>query len=897
MLHAGLKEISMRTENAPLIRLEDYKPTDYRIDTVDLDFKLAPEATRVVARLAIVRREETAPATPLVLDGDELVLKGLSIDGMPLADSEYEATPERLTLKAPPEAPFTLEVVTEVNPTANSELMGLYRSNGTYTTQCEAEGFRRITYFLDRPDVLSVYTTRIEARQSEAPVLLGNGNPVKGGPVEGTDRHYAVWHDPFPKPAYLFALVGGDLAKIEDTFTTASGREVTLGIYCEHGREDRCHYAMDALKRSMRWDEERFGREYDLDVFNIVAVSHFNMGAMENKGLNIFNDRFVLVDPQTGTDQDYLHVEAVIAHEYFHNWTGNRITCRDWFQLCLKEGLTVFRDQQFTADMRSRPVKRISDVAALRQRQFPEDNGPLAHPVRPTAYREINNFYTATVYEKGAEICRMLQTVLGEDGFRVGMDLYFDRHDGDASTIEDFLACFTEATGADLGHFALWYHQAGTPTVKASHDYDAASERLTLTLEQINPPTPGNDTTKPLHIPIRFGLVGPDGQDLSFSQAQGGHVEGGVIHLDKARTEFVFEGVKAEPVPSLLRGFSAPVHLETDLSVEQRIFLVGHDPDPFNRWEAAQTLALDMLKKAASGGNKNDEADFDERFFEAFALLAANEDLDPAFRALALSLPTETDIAHAIGKDVNPDAVHAARTDLKRRCGERMANEALTAAERNCPASDYSPDAAEAGRRALLHASWDLALAADPAISEMIAASFELSENLTERFAALRLLVHGKTDEAEAMLQKFFERYRDDLLVLDKWFAIQATVPGADTLDKVKSLTKHPAFSMETPNKVYALIRSFGAANPTAFNRPDGEGYRFLAAIIGELDPQNPSVAARIATCFGSFRMLEPVRREAARLALEELAGRESLSRDVSDILTRTLQDSGSETV
>jgi aminopeptidase N len=887
----------MRTENAPLIRLEDYRPTDYRIDTVDLDFKLAAEATRVISRLGIVRRDETAPGTPLALDGDGLVLKGLNIDGMPLRDAEYEATPDRLVLNKPPAEPFTLEVTTEVNPTANSELMGLYRSNGAYTTQCEAEGFRRITYFLDRPDVLSVYTTRIEARTGDAPVLLGNGNPVKSGLIEGTDRHFAIWHDPHPKPSYLFALVGGDLASIEDTFTTASGRAVTLGIYCEHGREDRCDYAMDALKRSMRWDEERFGREYDLDVFNIVAVSHFNMGAMENKGLNIFNDRYVLVDPQTGTDQDYLGVEAVIAHEYFHNWTGNRITCRDWFQLCLKEGLTVFRDQEFTADMRSRPVKRISDVAALRQRQFPEDNGPLSHPARPTAYREINNFYTATVYEKGAEICRMLKTVLGDNGFRAGMDLYFERHDGDASTIEDFLTCFTEATGTDLDHFALWYHQAGTPTLKASHDYDAAANRLTLTLEQINPLTPGTSSPRPLHIPVRFGLVGPDGQDLSFSESTGGTVTDGVMHLTDARARFVFEGVKAEPVPSLLRDFSAPVHLETDLSVDQLIFLVGHDPDPFNRWEASQTLALGMLKSATETIRQGGQPEFDDRFCDALSLLAENDDLDPAFRALALSLPSETDIAQSIGHDIDPDAIHAARTALKSHCGARMAATALAAAEHNPPSADYSPDADEAGRRALQYAAWDLALAADPAISRTIETAFERSENLTDRVAAVRLLAHARASEANAVLDRFFEQYRDDPLVLDKWFAVQATVPGGDTLEAVKALRGHPAFSMNTPNRVYSLIRSFGAANPTAFNRADGEGYRFIAAIIGELDPQNPSVAARIATCFGSFRMLEPVRREAARQALQGLEKQDSLSRDVSDIVTRTLQESEADTV
>jgi len=480
----------MRTDNAPVIRLQDYRPTDYLIDAVELDFRLAAPTTRVRSLLSIRPRNGTPDGTPLVLDGDGLSLTGLMLDGEPVPPAAYQASPDRLTLNRPPARPFRLEITTEVAPDANTALMGLYRSNGIFTTQCEAEGFRRITYFLDRPDVLSVYTTRLEAERREAPVLLGNGNPIEAGEIAGTGRHYAIWHDPFPKPCYLFAIVGGALAAIHDRFVTRSGREVRLAIYCEPGKEARCQYAMDALKRSMRWDEERFGLEYDLDVFSVVAVSDFNMGAMENKGLNIFNDKYVLVDPQTGTDADYAHVEAVIAHEYFHNWTGNRITCRDWFQLCLKEGLTVFRDQEFSADMRSRAVERIADVVDLRQHQFPEDAGPLAHPVRPTSYREINNFYTATVYEKGAEICRMLQTILGRDGFRAGMDLYFRRHDGEAATVEQFLACFADATGAELGQFALWYHQAGTPTVTISHRYDANAERLTLALRQDLPETP-----------------------------------------------------------------------------------------------------------------------------------------------------------------------------------------------------------------------------------------------------------------------------------------------------------------------------------------------------------------------------------------------------------------------
>ena len=879
----------MRTENAPIIRLDEYRPTDYLIDEVDLDIRLAPETAGIVSRLSVRPREGTPAQTPLILDGDGLALKGLSLDGQALPENAYEATPDRLTIHAPPNSAFQLEVVTEANPSANTALMGLYRSNGVYTTQCEAEGFRRITYFLDRPDVLSVYTTRIEAPKSEAPILLGNGNLIEQGEIPGTDRHFAVWHDPFPKPCYLFALVGGALSGIHDSFTTMSGREVRLGIYCEPGKEERCRYAMDSLKRAMRWDEERFGLEYDLDVFNIVAVSDFNMGAMENKGLNIFNDKYVLVDPESGTDQDYAHVEAVIAHEYFHNWTGNRITCRNWFQLCLKEGLTVFRDQEFSSEMRSRPVKRISDVAALRQHQFPEDAGPLAHPVRPVTYREINNFYTATVYEKGAEICRMLQTVLGRDGFRAGMDLYFERHDGDAATVEDFLACFADATGRDLSQFALWYSQAGTPTVTVSHRYDADAETLSLHLKQDLPETPDRMPKQPMHIPVAIGLVGPDGQDLSWSKARGADVRDDVLHLTASSADVVFEGVKATAIPSLFRGFSAPVHVNSDLAPEDRLFLIGRDPDPFNRWEAAQQVALTMLQDAAAAIRAGRTLHFDPRFGEELARLADNDDLDSAFRALALTLPSETDIAQAIGREIDPDAIHQARRSLQGTLGRQIGEAVAHAASRAAPSSRYVPDAENSGRRAFAHAAWTLSVAGGAMQGAELMHAYAGAENLTDRLAALRLLVHYRLEGADEALASFRERYRDNALVLDKWFALQATAPEHAALDRVEALARHPSFSFRNPNRVYALIRSFAAANPVGFNRPDGGGYRYVAQVIREIDGQNPSVAARLATAFRSFRMLEPERRAHAEHALREISGSERLSRDVSDILVRTL--------
>jgi aminopeptidase N len=879
----------MRTENPPLIRLEDYRPPDYLIDSVTLDINLDPERTRVLSRMSLRSSEGTPAGAPLILDGDGLVLEGLKLDGAKLQPEAYEATPDRLMLKSPPACPFELEVATLVDPSANSALMGLYLSNGIYTTQCEAEGFRRITYFLDRPDVLSVFTTRIEAPKASAPILLGNGNPVESGDVPGTDRHFAVWHDPFPKPSYLFAIVGGALASIPDAFRTRSGRLVHLGIYCEAGKEERCRYAMDALKRSMRWDEERFGLEYDLDVFNIVAVSDFNMGAMENKGLNIFNDKYVLVDPESGTDQDYAHVEAVIAHEYFHNWTGNRITCRNWFQLCLKEGLTVFRDQEFSSDMRSRPVKRIADVAALRQQQFPEDAGPLAHPPRPTTYREINNFYTATVYEKGAEICRMLQTVLGQDGFRRGMDLYFERHDGDAATIEDFLACFADATGADLAQFALWYHQAGTPTVSVAHRYEPDAERLTLSLRQDLPETPDRLPKLPVHIPIAFGLVGPDGQDMSFASARGASVRDGVLQLTSGTAEVAFEGVRAPAIPSLFRGFSAPVHVHSDLKPQDRLFLVGHDPDPFNRWEAAQQIALAMLKDATAAIRAGRAPSFDPRFGEELRRLAQNTELDPAFRALALTLPSEVDVAQAIAADVDPDAVHAARRALQADLGRQIGAAVAEAAAAAAPSRPYSPDAESAGRRAFTHAAWTFSVAGGSMDGTELSRAFEASENLTDRLAALRLAVHYGVPGSDAMLQRFYERYRDNPLVLDKWFSVQATVPAHGALERVQALTAHPAFSLKNPNRVYALLRAFASGNPVGFNRPDGAGYRHVGEIISTLDRQNPSVAARIATSFRSYRMMEPVRRGHAEAVLRQVRASDQLSRDVTDIVERTL--------
>ncbi|MBO6899738.1 MAG: aminopeptidase N [Rhizobiaceae bacterium] len=875
----------MVADTGQVFRLEDYRETDYLIPETRLTFQLAANRTRVIAELTIERREGVADDTPLVLDGDGLDLAGLEIDGTRIDLESVEATPERLALKTlPPAQRFKLRIETDVDPAANKALSGLYQSNGVFCTQCEAEGFRRITYFLDRPDVLSVYTVRIEADRDAAPLLLSNGNPVEQGDLGG-GKHYAVWHDPHPKPSYLFALVAGDLGLVADSFTTRSGREVALGIYVEKGKETRAAFAMDALKRSMRWDEERFGREYDLDVFNIVAVSDFNMGAMENKGLNIFNDKYVLADKETATDADYARIEAIIAHEYFHNWTGNRITCRDWFQLCLKEGLTVYRDQEFTADERSRAVERISDVRTLRAHQFPEDQGPLAHPVRPRRYREINNFYTATVYEKGAEIVRMIRTILGEDGFRKGMDLYFDRHDGQAVTIEDFIAAFEDASGADLAQFALWYHQAGTPNVAVNASYNAGAQEFVLELEQSVPPTPSESRKRLMHIPLAFGLVGPGGQDIAA-----GETDGGIIHLHKRKHTVRFKGVANRPVLSINRGFSAPVTLTVSQNDGDRMYLARHDSDAFARWEALNTLYLETLiaaSKAAKGGKP---AKFGKDLLAIAGEIAADARLDPDYRALLLSLPSETDIAREIGSNIDPEAIHQARRGLAAAIAQHNHEQFALLYAELADRGAYVPDAAGSGRRALRNTLLDYCSAASGA-PKLAAEQFGDATNMTDRAAALATLADrfSTSPETEAALHAFETRYRNDAIVMDKWFQVQAMIPGAETVERVAKLARHPGFRMDNPNRVRALIGAFASANQTAFNAADGSGYTFVADAILAVETRNPQVAARLATAFRSWRSLEPGRQSKARETLSQIAAKEGLSRDLADIVHRTL--------
>jgi aminopeptidase N len=873
------------------IHLADYRPTDYVLERVDLTFELDPTETLVIQRSLMHRREGVADDEPLVLDGDELTLKAVAVDGNPIPESQYVIDSRTLTIyDLPVGTTFEVTIETVINPEANTKLMGLYRTNGTYCTQCEAEGFRRITYFMDRPDVLGVYTVTMIAEASANPVMLSNGNFLGAGDY-GDGRRFAVWFDPHPKPSYLFALVAGNLGVIEDTFTTMTEREVALKIYVEHGKEARASYAMNALKRSMKWDEDRWGREYDLDIFMIVAVSDFNMGAMENKGLNVFNDKYILADPETATDQDYANIEAIVAHEYFHNWTGNRITCRDWFQLCLKEGLTVYRDHEFSADQRSRAVKRIAEVRHLKSEQFAEDSGPLAHPVRPQAYREINNFYTTTVYEKGSEVTRMIATLLGRDMFRKGMDLYFERHDGHAVTIEDFVKCFEDTSGRDLTQFSLWYNQSGTPLVTVSAQYDAATRDFTLSIEQMIPPTPGQSQKEPMYIPLSMGLILEDGTEALPSSVSGAEFSSGVLHLRERAQTVVFKDIPSRPALSLNRSFSAPVNLHYDQPQDDIIRIARHDSDLFSRWQAINRLAMQELVAAVRRAESQEKTAPTDALVEIIKSVVTDDTLEPAFRAQVLALPGESDIAREIGNDIDPDAIFAARNGLISEIA-RAVEDALSGIFTNMSGSGaYSPDAASAGKRTLRNAAltW-LSYTSDGAA--LADRAYKTASNMTELSHALTVLAHRFADSAQtaAAIKDFETRFGDNPLVMDKWFTIQATAPGPSTLERVKALTSHPRFAAGNPNRLRALIGSYAMANPTGFNRADGEGYRYLAGEIISIDKRNPQVAARILTSMRSWRSLEPSRAAHAKAALGAVEGAGKLSPDVRDLVDRMLK-------
>lgn len=882
----------MRTTQGQAIHLKNYKEPEYRIGTVDLDIDLHPNKTRIKSKLSVIRQKNVTQGTPLKLDGDELTLISVLLNGKLLSNDDYQETQTELIIKKlPKSAKFELEIETEIDPTANTKLMGLYRSSGNYCTQCEAEGFRRITYFLDRPDVLAIYTTRLEADKNETPVLLGNGNPMKKGSA-GKGRHYAIWHDPHPKPSYLFALVGGDLGSIHKPFKTLSGRKVKLGIYVEKGKEDSADYAMDALIRSMKWDERVFGCEYDLDVFNIVAVSDFNMGAMENKGLNIFNDKYVLGDSETATDADYSNIEGIIAHEYFHNWTGNRITCRDWFQLCLKEGLTVYRDQEFSSDERSRPVKRITDVRGLKASQFPEDAGPLAHAVRPETYREINNFYTATVYQKGAELIRMLATIIGEQKFKKGIDLYFKRHDGHATTIEEFLKCFEQAAKFDLSQFALWYSQAGTPLLNVSSKYDKSKESFVLEFEQITPSTPGQKRKLPVYIPQRIGLIDSNGVDMKATKVVGAEFGNGVLHLTKRKHKVIFSGIKERPVLSLNRGFTAPIEVDYRQSPSDLAFLAANDADTFSRWQAYQNFASKLLLagyKAVQAGNT---VKIDAKFLDISNDILLDKSLEPAYRATILSLPSEGDLAQIIGKNVNPDAISKSLSVLKTALGETFEPARKNILSSLKSSDSFNAGAQETGKRSLrsLVMTYAVASKSKSALKEVVS-NYKKSNNMTDRFNALLTIVHyhpAKTERDKA-LAEFYKRYHKNHIVLDKWFAVQASKPGTATITTVRSLMKHKDFTFSNPNRFRSLLGVFSMGNQTAFNAENGKGYMLMADALIKLDKINPQTAARLLTAFRSYRSLEPARRKLAEKALRKIEKSGELSRDTADILGRTL--------
>ena len=874
------------------VRLADYRAPDYSAERIDLTFDLGEETTRVGARISFrAAASDKAGRRPLVLDGEDLELNAISIDGVALAEDAYRIDATTLTIHAPPAA-FVLETEVTIRPQENTKLEGLYKSSGNFCTQCEAEGFRRITYHLDRPDVTSVYSVRIEADRKRYPVLLSNGNPVAQG-TAADGRHWVEWQDPHPKPSYLFALVAGDLALVEDHYTTKSGRDVALRIYVEHGKESRCGHAMASLKKSMQWDEERFGLEYDLDIYMIVAVSDFNMGAMENKGLNVFNDKYVLADPETATDSDYAFIEAIVAHEYFHNWTGNRVTLRDWFQLSLKEGLTVFRDQEFSADVRSGAVKRIQDVRTLRARQFPEDAGPLAHAVRPDSYIEINNFYTATVYEKGAELVRMLQTLVGREGFTRGLQRYLAENDGRAATVEDFVGAMEQECGIDLGHFMLWYSQAGTPKLTVDKTFDPVSQSCRVTFRQSTPETAGQTEKRPLHMPVRIGLIDRSGAAMPIcfkGEAAATAPSSRTLELHGETETFEFANLAEEPVLSVLQGFSAPVALSTAHSDAERAFLLAHDSDLFNRWEAGQQYATGYLLRAIAALQRGETVDSAADFVAAMGTMLRDRSLEKAFVAEAMVLPSEEYLGNQM-TSVDVDAIHEAREALRRQLAEGLKDLLLEVYSENQLNRPYDPNPEDAARRKLKNGALSYLMCLDEAgMRALGTGQFETADNMTDSIAALGCLVDIEGPERDKALDDFYRRWRDDPLVLDKWFALRAMSSLPGTLSDVKSLLDHPAFSLRNPNKVRALVGAFCAGNQLRFHAADGGGYAFLADQVLALDALNPQVAARLLAPLGQWRRFDAGRQSLIRGELSRILAKPELSADVYEIASKSIE-------
>ncbi len=868
-------EVHLAEVRVAEVRLADYTPPAFLVDQVSLLFDLDPDATRVVSRLDIRRNPAAEADAPLDLDGEGLTLISITRDGAPVTP---EVTPLGLRITGLPDR-CVLAIETRIAPSQNTELSGLYTSGGSYFTQCEAQGFRRITYFPDRPDVMARYTVRIVADKAACPVMLSNGNPE---PVEdlGNGRHAVTWTDPHPKPCYLFALVAGDLVSVNDSFTTRSGRQVALGIYVRRGDEDRCAHAMRSLKTSMTWDEDVFGLEYDLDVFNIAAVSDFNMGAMENKGLNVFNTKYVLARPETATDSDYLGIEAVIAHEYFHNWTGNRVTCRDWFQLSLKEGLTVYRDQEFSADQNSRAVKRIADVRALRAGQFREDAGPLAHPVQPSSYMAIDNFYTATVYNKGAEVIRMMATIIGKPAFRRGMDLYFARHDNQAVTIDDFVQAMQDASGVDLSDFKRWYHQAGTPDLALEDAYDATTKRYVLTLRQMTRPTPGQPEKDPLVIPVAMGLLDGNGQELPTRLDGEPEAQRGtrVLLVTGAANRFEFVDVASPPVPSVLRGFSAPVKL-AGLSQDRLRFLAAHDTDPFVRWDSGQQFATQALLDMVAAVQQGKPPVVDPALIDA---AAAALDQEPAFAAEALALPGEASLADRMAI-VDVDTLHQVREAARAAIADALRDRLSGLYDSLTQTGAYAIDGASIGRRSLRNTIlWYLREAG------RAKAQFDAGQNMTDVLAALAVLCGIGGPEHTQALAAFYDAWRGDPLVLDKWFAIQALSPRPETIRTVTALKAHPDFDLRNPNRVRALVGSF-AANQVRFHDATGAGYALYADTLIALDPANPQVAARMVSPLGQWRRFDPVRQSLMKAQLQRVLDLPALSRNTFEMASKSL--------
>jgi aminopeptidase N len=874
----------MNSPPPAVTRLADYHPPPFLVDTVQLEVDLHESHADVRSRLA-VRRNPRARYTPdLRLDGHELPLRAARLDGEGIPRARLDLTPDALVVRDVPDA-FQLQLETRIRPQENTALEGLYKSSGNFCTQCEAEGFRRITWFPDRPDVMSVFTTTVSASRERYPVLLSNGNPVDAASLPD-GRHRVTWHDPYPKPTYLFALVAGDLACVEDQFTTMSGREVSLRIYVEHHNADRCDHAMASLKKAMRWDEQTYGLEYDLDMYLIVAVDDFNMGAMENKGLNVFNSKYVLARPDTATDTDFANIEGVIAHEYFHNWTGNRVTCRDWFQLSLKEGLTVYRDQEFSADTGSRAVKRIQDVRILRTHQFAEDAGPMAHPVRPDSYIEISNFYTVTVYNKGAEVIRMMHTILGDTGFKDGLRLYFQRHDGQAVTTEEFVRAMEDATGNDLARFRRWYTQAGTPVVRAETHYEPETRRLRLELQQSCPPTPEQPEKLPFHVPLAIALLDDDGCAI---EARAHGVRDGVLHLTEAHQEVVFEDVPSPPVLSIGRGFSAPVRIEIERDEAGLAFLMGRDDDPFSRWDAAQSFALRIMLDLVARHRAGAPLAIAPAFVDAVEHTLYERDTDRALIAEALTLPSEGYVADQMAC-VDPQAIHEVRRFIRRALAEALTASFEEVMAENRANTPYRFTPGEAGRRALRNLCLGYLMERDdPQLRAACAAQLENADNMTDQLAALHLLVNSSCAQRDEAVALFARRWGDDPLVMDKWFTAQATAHTPDTLERVCALLAHARFDMRNPNRVRALIGAFCHNNPVHFHAADGSGYRFAADQVVAIDPANPQVAARLLGAFSRWRRFDAPRQTLMRAELERVLAARGLSKDCYEVASKTL--------